>query len=164
MLTMNAKKRMPGLWACMFLTWLATGCASTEQQCTQDSDCAPGQECIDGLCHGTKSPSIAISPMKLVFFADESGPNPVARTFDITNAGSGTLQWSASPDAAWLAVTPATGDVTTETDTLVVNADITGLSVGRQASSVTILAGGKFQKVHVTLFVMPGSGITPVVP
>lgn len=154
--------RMTCLWACMFLTWLATGCVSTEQQCTQDSDCAPGQECIDGLCGGTGSPSIAISPMKFVFIADESGPNPVAQALDITNAGNGTIQWSANTDAAWLAVTPATGDVTTETDTLVVNADITGLTVGRQAGTVTISDGSNSQEVHVTLFVMPGSGSTPV--
>ncbi|MBW2700293.1 MAG: BACON domain-containing protein [Deltaproteobacteria bacterium] len=119
----------------------------------------------DESSHDEGIPVLALSAEKLTFIVDEDGSNPTAQAVDITNTGSGTLGWTLATDASWLSVTPSSGDTGTETDTISVDVDFAGLSAGRHAAAVTISASDatvETQKVHVTLFVIPGSGITPV--
>ena len=52
----------------------------------------------------TVPPALAVAPASLAFGATQGGANPAARTLDVTNTGGGTLSWTASDDAAWLAV------------------------------------------------------------
>jgi len=53
-------------------------------------------------------PLIGLSPAQLSFNTDQA-TNPSSQTFTVTNTGGGTLNWTASGDANWLAVSPATG-------------------------------------------------------
>lgn len=48
-------------------------------------------------------------------------------TFNITNSGTETLTWNVSYDQPWIAASPASGSTTTETDTVTVAIDTTGL-------------------------------------
>ena len=54
-------------------------------------------------------PALAVwrSPTSLAFTATVGGASPAAKTVSVTNGGSGTLDVTASDDAAWLTVTPA---------------------------------------------------------
>jgi uncharacterized protein (TIGR02145 family) len=56
-------------------------------------------------------------------FGDESN----VKTFTISNAGSGTLNYSLFTSKDWITVDPKVGDATTETDTIKVTIDRTGL-------------------------------------
>ena len=59
-------------------------------------------------------------------------------TFDITNCGGGTLDWTVSGDQSWITVNPAGESTTTETDTVTVTIDTTGLSDGTHTGTVTV--------------------------
>ncbi len=53
-------------------------------------------------------------------------------TFDITNCGSGTLDWTVGDDQTWMSMGPTSGTTTTETDTVTVTIDTTGLACGAE--------------------------------
>jgi len=54
-------------------------------------------------------PAIGASPTNFAFTATQGGSNPANQPLSISNTGGGTLTWSASDNAAWLTVSPASG-------------------------------------------------------
>jgi hypothetical protein len=75
----------------------------------------------------------------------------------VTNGGTGSLNWSASDDAAWLSVTPGSGGAPTE---LVIGADPVGLAPGVYTGHITVTAGGASGSPHIitaTLTVYAGT-------
>jgi concanavalin A-like lectin/glucanase superfamily protein/BACON domain-containing protein len=65
--------------------------------------------------------------------------SPTGKALDITNAGGGTLSFSATDDAAWLSVTPGSG---TAPQSVSVTASPAGLGAGTYTAAVTITAAG----------------------
>ena len=53
------------------------------------------------------SPSIALSPNQANFAYAAGGLTPLPQSILISNAGGGTLSWSASSNASWLTATPS---------------------------------------------------------
>jgi hypothetical protein len=98
----------------------------------------------------TTTPSISLSPASLAFSgAASGGANPGAQTFTVSNAGSGTLTWTASDDAAWLTLSPSSG---TNTGTVNASVNLSGLAAGTYNATVTLAATGATTKtVPVTL-------------
>jgi uncharacterized protein (TIGR03437 family) len=87
-------------------------------------------------------PTISVSQTSLQFTADVGGSNPVAQSIDITNAGAGTLAWTASATSAtgsWLNVSPSLG-IAPSALSIAVNA--AGLAAGTYAGTVQIAATG----------------------
>jgi uncharacterized protein (TIGR03437 family) len=74
---------------------------------------------------------LGLSQQYLNFQAVAGGSNPAAQTLSITNAGAGTLSWSATAETStggqWLRISSGLG---TAPSTLTVSADITGLAQG----------------------------------
>jgi hypothetical protein len=102
-------------------------------------------------------PALSVSPTTLAFSATQGGANPAAKTVAVTNTGGGTLDVTASDDAAWLAVTPASG---TAPATLTVTPSIAGLASGTYTATVTVTATttgatGSPKTIAVTLTVSP---------
>jgi uncharacterized protein (TIGR03437 family) len=113
----------------------------------------------------TSSPStIAAAPASLQFTYTAGGTVPATQSIQITNSGSGTLAWTATASASWLAVSPASG---TAPSTLSVSIAPAGLSAGTYSGSVQILSTGASntpQSVTVTLTVAqppPSLAISP---
>ena len=114
---------------------------------------------IDG-----SGPVLQVSPDNLNFTAIEGGSNPSSQTLTVTNGGSGTLTWSASSSQSWLSLKPSSG---TAPSTVTVSIDISGLSVGTFAGTVTVTAagaGGSPKNVPVTLEIHSVSGIIVSIP
>jgi hypothetical protein len=113
-------------------------------------------------------PVIALDPTGLSFQAPFGGPNPAGRSLKITNAGGGTLGWSAQPGAAWLGVSPDQGSLAPGASaTATVNVDVAGLPDGVHGSSITVSAAGASntpRTVPVTLTVnaAPRISLNPV--
>ncbi len=84
-------------------------------------------------------PALAVAPASLAFAATVGGSAPAAKTLAVTNAGSGALSYSAADDAAWLAVTPASGSAP---GTLTVTASPAGLAAGTYTGAVIVTAPG----------------------
>ncbi len=109
------------------------------------------------------SPTIGVSPASLSFTATAGGSNPANQTVNITNTGGGTLNWTASDNASWLTVSPASG---TAPSTLTASVNITGLAAGTYNGTITISATGATNtpvSVPVTLTVNATGGSELVV-
>jgi hypothetical protein len=88
---------------------------------------------------GPPAPRLSVSPASLSFSGTQGGASPAAKTLSVANTGSGTLSFTASDDAPWLAVTPASGSAPQD---LSVAADIAGLAPGTYSATVTVTAPG----------------------
>ena len=93
----------------------------------------------NGTSGQPQSPAIGVSPTSLSFTATAGGSNPANQTVSITNTGGGTLNWTASSNASWLSVSPASG---TAPSTLTAAVNISGLAAGTYNGTITISATG----------------------
>lgn len=107
---------------------------------------APGQSVAVTLNVGP-SPTLTVSPASLIF--DGSG----TKTVTIGSTGA-ALAFTASTNAAWLSVTPSTGQTPA---TLTVTANAAGLAPGSYTGAVTVAPG---QSVAVTLNVAVAGSLT----
>ena len=106
-------------------------------------------------CSAPVSPVLSVSPASLAFSGAEGGASPAAKTFAVSNAGGGTLNWTASESAPWLSVSPGSG---TGAGTVTVTPSITGLAAGTYTTDVTVTAagaGGSPKTIPVTFVVDP---------
>lgn len=79
----------------------------------------------------TTPPSIQLSTTGLSFASGSCGTNPASQTFEITNAGDGTLAWSASNLPSWLLLSPLQGTAPT---TVTAQIDTQNLACGQTLS------------------------------
>ncbi|ALA58834.1 beta strand repeat-containing protein [Nitrospira moscoviensis] len=112
---------------------------------------------------GSTTPSIGLSPASLAYSGTVGGANPAPQVINVSNSGGGTLTWTATDNAAWLTVTPATG---TNSGTLTASVNLSGLAAGTYHAAVTISGSGVTAKtVPVTLTVSaaaaPAIGLNP---
>ncbi|NOT95058.1 MAG: choice-of-anchor D domain-containing protein [Nitrospira sp.] len=84
-------------------------------------------------------PAIGVSPISLSFTAQQGGANPATQALAISNTGGGTLTWTASDDAAWLSVSPASG---TGNGPATVTAILGTLATGTHTGTITLSATG----------------------
>lgn len=84
-------------------------------------------------------PILSVAPGTLSFSATQGGSNPAAATVNVTNTGTGTLNFTAASDSSWLTVTPASG---TAPLALQVSANISGLTAGTYTGHVTVTSAG----------------------
>ncbi len=101
-------------------------------------------------------PTIHLLPTSMEFSGMEMGANPQDQIIQLSNTGIGTLEWSASADADWLFVSPASGSVTADTADLAVSVDTTGLTAAESPYTAQITvsatdASNTPQTVNVTL-------------
>ncbi len=100
-------------------------------------------------------PILAVDSSTLGFEALVDGPNPPAKPVEISNAGTGILNWTASFDAPWITVSDLSG---TAPSVVNIGVDITGLVPDTYVDTVTIESAGADnspQHIEVTLVVMP---------
>ncbi len=104
-------------------------------------------------------PAIALSPQSLTFSAQQGGGNPQNQVIAISNAGGGTLSWTAAVGSvAWLALSPTAGS---GNGTVTVTANVAGLSAGTYNGTILFTASGAGnspQSVPVTLNIAAPSG------
>jgi len=89
------------------------------------------------------------------------GPPPLAKPITLSNPIGGTLTWTMTEPAAWLALNISSGTTTTETDSISASVSTTGLAAGSYSTVITVSASGSSnspQAIPVTLTVaMPSS-------
>lgn len=100
-------------------------------------------------------PAISLSKSSISFNGSGSS------SFNISNSGDGTLNWSVSDNKSWLSVSPSSGQ---NSGTVTVTANASGLSAGTYNGTVTVSdsnASNSPRTVSVTLNVSGSSGGTP---
>jgi len=107
------------------------------------------------------SPAISVSPDNLTFNAIEGGENPPARTLEVCNTGTGTLDWSLTDTAAWLSETP-TSDILAKgvCANVTVSVDVTGMEAGDYSTTITI-TGSPEVVVAVNLHIESTAPVEP---
>ena len=109
-------------------------------------------------------PALSVSKTSLSFAGTQGGADPAPQTFDVTNAGTGSLNFTASESASWLAVSPASGAAPS---TVTATPSIAGLAPGTYTAPVTIAAAGATgspKTVDVSLTVNPPAPVLAVAP
>ena len=101
--------------------------------------------------------TLAVSPTSLSFTAAQGGSNPSSQTFNVSNTGSGTLNFTASSDSPWLTVSPTSGSAP---QALQAAANIDGLTQGNYTGHITVTSAGaqgspKMVTVSLTVSVPP---------
>lgn len=82
-------------------------------------------------------PNILLSPTTVAATADAE-VNPPNGSFDVTNNGGGTLNYTITDDADWLSVSPTSGDNNGELDPISLIYDVAGLGCGNHVATVTV--------------------------
>ncbi|HZE97158.1 MAG TPA: choice-of-anchor D domain-containing protein, partial [Planctomycetota bacterium] len=115
----------------------------------------------------SQAPLITRTPSSLTFDGPQGGASPASKSLTLSNGGGGTLTWSGSTNAAWLAVSPTSGSLTAgNNQALSVSVNTTGLTEGTYLAAVQITAAGASnspQGIPVTLNVnaLPKIGVSP---
>ena len=103
-------------------------------------------------------PAIGASPTNFSFTATQGGSNPANQTLSISNTGGGTLTWSASDNAPWLTIGPASG---TGNGAVTLSVATGTLATGSHSGTVTMSATGATPvTVPVTFTVTAAPNIT----
>jgi len=113
----------------------------------------------------TASPTIGFFPPSLTN-STPVGQNAPSQTFEVWNSGCGTLSYSISDNATWLACTPTSGSSTGEHDIVTCSYSTTALACGSYSAIITASATGATntpQTISVALTVTgpPSIGFSP---
>jgi uncharacterized protein (TIGR03437 family) len=104
-------------------------------------------------------PAIALNPAQLKFSYVVGGTAPASQSVSVSNSGGGAFTWSATPNAAWLALTSSPGLLT-------VSINLAGLSANTYTGMITITGVGASnnpQTVSVTLIVAAATTPNPTI-
>jgi hypothetical protein len=85
------------------------------------------------------------------------GQNASSQSFQVGNAGSGTLNYTIGTTAAWLSVSPTNGGSTGEVDLIQVNYSAAALGTGVYSATIAVIAPGTTnspQTINVNLTVI----------
>jgi len=112
------------------------------------------------------APSLSVTPKALTFNYTSGGAVPAAQSVSITNAGTGSLSWTATSSALWIGLLAASGAAPA---TLSISVNPTNMAAGTYTGSVQVTAAGAAgspASVTVTLVVtgtQPAGNITALV-
>ena len=96
------------------------------------------------------TPQLFVSTTVLDF-----GTNLVSLTFNIRNTGTGTLNWNLAESLPWLGLSGVSGTTTSETDTITVTADRTGLAAAVYAGTIAVTSDGGTANIAAEMTVAP---------
>ncbi|KAF0134713.1 MAG: hypothetical protein FD145_430 [Candidatus Saganbacteria bacterium] len=82
-----------------------------------------------------ETPTLSATPATLTFAAQEGGASPAAKQISVSNAGAGTLNWTADKKQAWLTISPTSG---TDAGTITVTANTSAMTAANSPYSDTI--------------------------
>ena len=116
----------------------------------------------------TRGPTLEVSPEAINFNGTVGEANPDSRELTINNIGGEGFSWSATSNASWITLDPASGtlDSDTSAQTTTVSIDISGLDAGVHEAEITISAPDALNgpiTVPVMLTLAPGEDPPPVI-
>jgi pimeloyl-ACP methyl ester carboxylesterase len=118
---------------------------------------ANGQHTVNIMTTPAPQPSISLSASQTSFSYTLGGSAPASQSVNITNAGGGTLAWSATSGSSWLTVSPSSG---VGSGTLTLGINTAGLNAQTYNGTITVTASGAVnspQAISVVLTVNAGT-------
>jgi len=108
---------------------------------------------VDVILYSSETPLLSYAP-ELFDFGSMLEGQVDSTSFDVWNAGDGTLTYSLSESCGWVVVSPMGGSSTGEVDVIDVTIDTSGLSVGSYSCGVVISSNGGSDNFLVTVTVL----------
>lgn len=90
----------------------------------------------------TTSPSLLLNPAILSYSGTAGGANPLAKMINLSNSTGGTLSWTLTESASWLALNITSGTTTTESDQISASVGISELSARTYSTNISVTASG----------------------
>src|SRR5262245_3391309 len=115
-------------------------------------------EYVEILTPAPAPPTLSVAPAGVSLSGIVGGANPSTKTVNVTNAGGGSLTWSASADQPWVTLSPSSGSAP---GVITIGAVTTGLGAGTRTATITITspqAGNSPRTVGVSLLLTPPPG------
>jgi Viral BACON domain len=97
--------------------------------------------------------ALQVSPSTLTFSATSGGTDPSPQTVVLSSSRTRERTWTATENAPWITITPSSGTIATETDTVSVRATAAGLAAGSYSTNVTITETS--QGGHIRRTILP---------
>jgi PKD repeat protein len=96
-----------------------------------------------------------VSPLSILFEGQSGGANPALQEVEISNNGTGTLNWTAVTNDSWITLSDAAGSaVPSSVSTLDVGTELNGLTAGTYIGSIRISSeSGATEIVNVEIAV-----------
>jgi len=108
------------------------------------------------------------TPTTITFTAAEGTASPPTQTVTFSKKSFTPKNWTATAASSWLMLSPASGTISTEQDTISVQVSPSGLSAGSYSSSFTIAVtgrnGGTQTATIPVTFAVSSSGTTTTTP
>jgi len=102
---------------------------------------------------GPIEPSLRFNPSSHDF-GNMYPDKKTSTTFEIWNEYNNTLTYSLSENCGWVDISPSSGNSTGEHDTITVNIDTTGLSIGKHSCNISITSNGGNGVFTVTVTIL----------
>ena len=91
-----------------------------------------------------------VAPATLSYAASITSPTPPSQTVTFSKKSLVPRLWTASGDAAWIAISPPSGTISREQDQIVVQVNATGMAAGTYSGTVRIAITDKNDRTQVT--------------
>jgi sugar lactone lactonase YvrE len=100
---------------------------------------------------------MTVTPLNLNFQGQDGGSNPAVQSVAISNTGTLELNWSASINGSWIALSESSGAVAASGTTAIdVGASLNGMTEGTYTGSISVsAASGATERVDVVFEVLP---------
>jgi len=105
-------------------------------------------------------PAIGATPTSLSFTAKQGSANPATQTLSLSNSGGGTLSWSASDNAPWLTLSPASGS---GPGAVTLTATTGTLTTSNYSGTVTLSATGAIPVTIPVTFTVTAASLAPAI-
>ena len=107
--------------------------------------------------------ALQVSPSSLTFSATSDGTDPSPQTVVLSATQSKERTWMATANAPWIAITPSSGTITTEQDTVSVRATAAGLAAGSYSAYITITETSQSGRIKKSILpvALSVTGATP---
>lgn len=107
------------------------------------------------------------APSTLTFTAASGTSSPPAQTVTFSRKSFVSRNWTAAADSPWLTLSPTSGTISTEKDTIAVQVDPSGLAVGTYTGSFSIAVAdknGRMQTAMIPVAFVVSTGDTIPIP
>ena len=98
----------------------------------------------------TEGLAFPVAPTALTYNASSASPTPASQTVTFSKNSLVPRPWTASGDAAWLSVSPASGTIAREQDQIAVQVNASGMAAGTYSGTIRITVVDKNDRSQVT--------------
>lgn len=114
-----------------------------------------GDQDISVSIRKNSNPILSITPQLLDF-----GDTVIQEFFVVKNVGNGLLMWTVETEEIWIAISQSTGSTSTESDTIYLTVNRTGLTSSNYVGNISVQSNGGKSNISVSMDVIDPAILT----